>query len=118
MISAPCSHFLIKSGMSLGGCWPSASIVIAASPLAYRRPAERAGSLPKLRDNERTLIFGFFWASFWIIFKVLSVEPSLTIINSYLKLSFSSTGRSELFMKSLMPSASLWTGMMTDSVLF
>ena len=41
----------MKTGISEGGCWPSESIRITASPAAALKPADRAASLPKLREK-------------------------------------------------------------------
>ena len=55
---APSRHASIICGINAGGCWRSESIVTTASPLATRRPASNAASLPKLRVKRSPLMRG------------------------------------------------------------
>src|SRR6266498_4849933 len=76
-------HMRTMSGISDGGCCPSASITITASPRACSSPAHNADSLPKLRLSRKAQIASELFASLVIMRQVSSGEPSSTSTSSY-----------------------------------
>src|SRR5581483_2679647 len=71
------------SGIRDGGCCPSASIIITASPRACSSPAHNADSLPKFRLSRSARIARQVLASAVITRQVSSGEPSSTSTISY-----------------------------------
>ena len=110
----PARQCSTKSRISSGGCCRSASISTAASPLAYRKPAAMAISLPKLRLSEIALRRrSWAWMALSVA-NVASVEPSSMKTTSQSRSRLSSTGRRRAISDGS-PRSSLSTGTTTES---